>query len=196
MEINEKIREGWIHAVLIIEIAGKPAEHVENTLKLLIDNFEKEKGIEMLGKELFKPKHVEIEQFKDKDIFSAFAEIEVLIKGLGRLLEIVFEYMPSSVEIMEPEEIRFGFNDANAFINDLAAKLHKYDATVKTLGLQNLILKRQIEDNGKQVDSAVAETMEIQRQAAENPTEEKSSESSAEITENKEKRKKKTKSKK
>jgi hypothetical protein len=54
--------------------------------------------------------------------------------------------MPSSVEILEPQILKLEMNSANNIINDMATKLHKNDAVVKTLYAQNLNLKKELEE--------------------------------------------------
>jgi len=51
--------------------------------------------------------------------------------------------MPSSVEILEPEQISESLQNLNEILNDLAAKLHTYDAMNKKLLAQLNLLKKQ-----------------------------------------------------
>ena len=57
-------------AKLIVEVAGRPKEHVESSLKLVLDNIKKEKGVKARKMKIFKPKEVDT-------YFSSFAELEL-----------------------------------------------------------------------------------------------------------------------
>lgn len=139
MNIKEKIDEGWLHCHIVLEVLGRPADYVNKTLHFIVDGLAKEKDVEIIDKNFFKPKKI-------KNLFSVFVEIEMLVKGIDKLIAIVFDFMPSSIEIVEPPQFKMKINDANNLINDLAAKLHKYDSTTKNLSLQNVILQKQIEE--------------------------------------------------
>ena len=127
-----------VKAMLIIEILGKPADYVEQTLHGLIDKLGQEENIEILSKKFYEPKPTET-------LFIAFSEVEIAVPSLFKLLEICFKYMPSSVEISEPADLKFNLNDANMLINGLMTRLHQYDAIAKKITFENNILKNQLQ---------------------------------------------------
>src|SRR3989344_9320661 len=104
--------EKIISASFIIEILGRPKEHVSDSLKNLIDELDKEKGANVVEKTLHEPRELE-EKDKDKEIeedrklFTSFAEVEADFENLGGLLTVVFKYMPSNIEIIKPETFVF-----------------------------------------------------------------------------------------
>lgn len=65
-----------------------------------------------------------------------FAEIEILAKNTQSLMVFCFDYMPSSVEIIEPEEIVYKSVDFTDFLNDVQARLHAVN-----MGMQDHIEK-------------------------------------------------------
>ncbi len=127
-----------IKAMLVIEILGKPADYVEQTLHGLIDKLGTEKNVEILNKKFYEPKPTET-------LFVAFSEVEIAVPSFFRLLEICFLYMPSSIEVTEPEDLRFNLSDANLLVNGLATRLHQYDAIAKKITFENNILKNQLQ---------------------------------------------------
>ena len=126
-EFKEKLKQGYLRTKLIIEIAGFPEEHVNHTLNLI-----KEKLLELNGVESVKTKIREAKKISER-MWSGFVEIEILVDKLSSLLGICFDFMPSSVEIIEPETITEDSGYLSDVINDLAAKLHHYDAVAKML---------------------------------------------------------------
>lgn len=145
--LKEKIEKGAVHAVFIIEIAGRPAEHVEETLKKLVEQFKQQKKIEIINTVFHKPEPVET-------LFSSFCEIEFLADNLSRILELIFDFMPSSVEIIEPEVLRLNAADANALANDLSNRLHQYDAIAKRLKIEQSIILKKAEEKINELQKA------------------------------------------
>jgi hypothetical protein len=132
----------WIKAILVIEVLGRPAEHVSEVLRMIGEKLENEKGVSVKNKKFFPPKQIE-------SLFSSFVEVELEIESFHRLLEICFEYLPSSIEIIEPTELSMKLQDANAILNYLAAKLHNYESLLKILATEREVLIKQLESEGK-----------------------------------------------
>lgn len=123
-EIKVKINEGWVHSRIIIEVLGVPKEHVEKTIRGYVEKLKSEKDIGVI-KEDFSDAE------KKQNFFAAFVELEIITKGPEILAGICFDYMPSSVEILEPETFQFDSLDFAQFINDLLARLHNIDMQLK-----------------------------------------------------------------
>ena len=75
----------------IIEVLGRPTGHVEETLKKYTESIKKDNELSVLSLTI-KPA-----QAVDKDLFSSFAELELVLKGMPKLLGFCFDYMPSSI---------------------------------------------------------------------------------------------------
>ncbi|MBW2980229.1 hypothetical protein KY360_02325 [Candidatus Woesearchaeota archaeon] len=119
----------------IIEILGKPKEHVEASLKKYVEQIKSDDNF-MLIKEEFVP----AEQ-KGK-LFSTFAEIEVVSKSLPAMIGFCFDYMPSTMEIIKPEELKLSMRDMSSMLIDLQARLHKVDMVAKSYKIENDFVKR------------------------------------------------------
>ena len=135
--IKQKIGEGWIHCIFIIEMLGKPKEHLEKTLKGYISALKKDKKVKTLKEEYAEP-----EKDKDSKLYTIFVELEVLVKGAAKVIDFCFDYLPSSVEILEPTSIEYQSTDFSSLLNDLQARLHQMDMTVKNSNQENTILKK------------------------------------------------------
>lgn len=139
INIREKVSQGHVRAILLLEILGRPKDYLSKALKVVTARLDKDKEIHVLSKKHHRPKQV-----KEEQVFAAFAEVEVLSPTLLKLMEICFDYMPSSIEIVEPAELKMNLQQSNSIINDLASRLHKYDAVVKRLNLENQIMKAKL----------------------------------------------------
>ena len=55
------------------------------------------------------------------------------VKNLETLFGVLLDYLPSSIDIIEPEHLKESAHDINGILNEISGRLHVYDATVKTL---------------------------------------------------------------
>mgnify|MGYP001560875656 CR=1 FL=1 len=125
-----------IRARVIIEILGSPIEHVNKVMQDVINELEKKK-IKILKKEVNEPEKIE-------KFYSSFAEVEFKCNDLDALLDVCFDFMPSVVEIIEPEEFRFDPKVLEDFLNDLLARLHRNSMVVRNLHAENVLMKKEL----------------------------------------------------
>jgi len=136
--IQEKLDKGYIQSRIILEMIGKPKEHVDDTLKKYVEHIKKSSDIELLNQNFVEAKESE----DNKGFWTAFVELELLTKNITALTGFCFDYMPSSIEIIAPAELRIKGAQLSNIINDLQGKLHKLDMMVKQLDNENHFLKR------------------------------------------------------
>lgn len=118
-----------IKALFIFEMMGRPPEHIKKTLGEFIDKLGEQKGIKIIRKELHEPKAVEKENVKN--LFTTFAEVELIADNLTLIFNITLNMLPSHVEILEPKELEFKNFDLSSIISNLSIKIHKYDEIAK-----------------------------------------------------------------
>lgn len=121
-----------IVAIMIIEIAGRPAEFLKEALEKHIAPIGSNKDLKLISSRISDAREIDAE----KNIYSCFAEIEVEAQSLQKIMDLVFDYMPSSIEIVEPENVELNCQEATMFINDLSGRLHKYDEVAKMAQLR------------------------------------------------------------
>jgi hypothetical protein len=123
-----------LHARVIIEVLGKPKEHIEQTIHGYVKKIKDEKIVEVVNEEY-------ADAVEKDGMWTMFVELE--IKSIIQdLIAFCFDYMPSSVEIIEPEHIQFSNGDLSNFLNDLQHKLHEVDMKVKYLNTEHNFLKK------------------------------------------------------
>jgi hypothetical protein len=132
-----------VRAVLLLEVLGRPVEHLKETLEKMIKEIGAEKGVTVLDKRINDPKELE----ERKEFFTTFAELEVEVEEILYLAILIFKYMPAHVEIMEPELVTLSNNDCNDLFNELARRLHGYDEVARVLQMQN----KQIQEKAKKL---------------------------------------------
>ena len=135
-ETREYLDKKWVLSRLILQIAGKPKEHIEKTLNALIDDIKKYEQIKLV-KSVTEPPEKD-----EQDIWTTYAELEIVTKNLEVLTEFCMEYMPSSVEILEPENALASASAVTNFLNDFMAKLHDVSMRLKNVNAKNEILNK------------------------------------------------------
>ena len=128
-----------IQATAILEIMGRPSEHVKEALGLLVARLGSEKGVKILDK-----KHNDPIPVKDStNLYTAFAELSLELDELGNYFGILFGYLPSHIEITFPENLKLTNFDLNDTGNKLIQRLHGYDAIVKnTIAEREFLLEK------------------------------------------------------
>jgi hypothetical protein len=139
VNVKEKIEKGYIHTRTIIEMAGVPKEYIEETLKKYVENIKAKEDYIVLNT-VFE----EAEETEDK-LFLAFVDIEMLAKDMPALAGFCFDYMPSSIEIIAPEELKISRLYLSHIMSDLQGKLHKLDFGIKQINEENLFVKKNIQ---------------------------------------------------
>lgn len=122
----------------ILEVLGKPREHVEKTIKVLVEKVKEDPEISILNE-----KYAETRP-EAKTMFTTYVELEMIIKGITTLTGFCFDFMPSSIEIEKPEQLTVKNIDISNIFNDMQAKLHNVDMVAKTLKAERDILKRNL----------------------------------------------------
>ena len=128
-----------ITASAIIEVLGSPKEHVNETLNMLVKKLKEDTNFKLLKHEMFDAVAVENTPF-----WTGFVDIELEFKKFEQLTGFCFDYYPSSVEVIEPENLNIKNNELSILFNDLAARLHKTHQIVKEVHASNIVLADEI----------------------------------------------------
>jgi hypothetical protein len=127
-------------ASFIMEILGRPQEHVKQTFDEILEKMGKEPGLRIIEKKVHEPKKLE----KGEDLYTSFAEIEVEFDNFQSMLIVIFNYTPSHFEIISPEEIRIKNVEFSDIITNIVLRLHKYDEIAKKLTIDNAVLQNEL----------------------------------------------------
>ena len=171
VEAEKQGKHAHIRCRAIIEVLGKPKEHVEKSIKDYIEHIKKDAELVILNEEYSETKEIEEtitepleereqnkvtsrmasdEAVTEKDLqkdkkvhnlWSKFVELDLVIKGTSKLIAFCFDYMPSSLEVLKPEHLIMTNPELSSFLNDLQARLHNVDMAVKQLKAENDFLR-------------------------------------------------------
>ena len=144
---NNNLKTKRIKAVFILEIIGRPKEHLVQTLEKIVEAINQEKGVKVIEKKINEP--VELEN--NKDFYTTFAEVEVEVEEILQIAMLMFKYMPANIEIIEPELLALSNNGWNEIFNELARRLHAYDEMARVLQIQTAKLQRDLKEHGFEI---------------------------------------------
>ena len=131
-----------IRSTIILEIIGKPAEHLVKTLEDLIKQIGEEKGVEVVDKKINEP----IEIKESKDFYTTFAEVDLEVEDILYLAIIMFKYMPAHVEVIEPEIITLTNNGWTDILSELTRRLHGYEEVARVIKIQNPKMQEKLKE--------------------------------------------------
>ncbi len=118
-EIRERQKEGWIRALITFELVGKPKEHIERTLRAYLENIKNDGRIVTITEE-----YADALEHED-GLFSAFCETEAIVEDLETFTWLAVNFMPASIEVIEPEQVPVLARVVTNWYNDLLSKLHE-----------------------------------------------------------------------
>ncbi len=121
---KDRLEKGNILARVIIEVLGAPKEYVEESIQLVIDRINEVDRAEVVSESTYEA------EAKGK-LFSTFSELEIWFKDLDTLTKFLFEFTPSSVEIMQPSKLSLGANFVSGLMNDFLLKMHDLGLKLK-----------------------------------------------------------------
>jgi len=131
--------EDKLLVTFIIEILGKPVEHVEEALNTLVVKIGSEKGVNITNKILHEPKPAQ----DSKTLYTAFVEIDAELDSLQDYISMLFTYLPSHIEITNPEKMILSNVQLNDLGNTITQRMHHYDAVTKnTVAERNYFLEK------------------------------------------------------
>jgi len=125
---------------MIVEMAGRPAEHLTVMLEKHIGVLNDVKDITVHSIKVSEPKEIEMPDQpgapKGEPMFTAFAEADFEAENFARLSETMFDFMPSSVEVVEPSRVSLDMNESTALLNNISGRMHRYDEIMKMAGVK------------------------------------------------------------
>lgn len=138
----EKEETKGIEAIFIIEIIGKPPEHLVETLENMIKQIDEEKGVSVKHKKVNEP----ITMKENQEFYTSFAEIVVEVDEVINLVMLMFKYMPAHIEIISPELIVLSNNNWNDILNEVVRRLHGYDEIARIIQVEKTILEKKLRE--------------------------------------------------
>ncbi|NOX71991.1 MAG: hypothetical protein GXO64_04850 [Candidatus Micrarchaeota archaeon] len=125
-KVEKRMKEGWIKTWMMIEVMAISPEAAKSALEGHVEKMKNEEGTLLYKKQYGEVKKVEKPLPNVAEGYSYVVEFEYLVSDYDRLMTIVMNYGPSSVEILEPSEIRMTLDQAQGALNSVSAMMHKF----------------------------------------------------------------------
>lgn len=147
---------------MIVEMAGRPEKHLTESLEKHVGILREVKDAEVHEIKVSEPRVIptEKEVKEGEEMFTAFAECDFELPSFARLSETVFDFMPSSIEVIEPNSIEFSSTEATDLLNNISGRMHRYDEVAKIAGAR-------LQHMGAQLQMAQKILMERDKRIAE-----------------------------
>jgi hypothetical protein len=136
-----------ITARFMLQIAGKPVENVQKALELVFDKVKVSKDWSFIEGEIIDP-----ELDEESTMYSGLIEVTLKFEKVEKLMGFIVDYTPNSVEIEDPETLKFDISEFNGVLNDMSSKflhmaqqLRQANASLHYLHNENKKLKEKSE---------------------------------------------------
>jgi hypothetical protein len=129
-----------IRAAIILEVVGKPPEHLKTTLEDLIKQIDEHEGVKVVEKRIHEPVTIK----ERDDFFTTFADVELEVDHIEKLVGIMFKFMPANVEIIYPEVVALTNSSWTEFLSELTRRLHGYDEVARILTVEKDVLEKKL----------------------------------------------------
>lgn len=127
-EANEKVKEGWIRSWMMFEVLAINEEASKRSLESLLNRLEEDARVKMYKKEFGETKKIE-KPIKNIDVgYSLTCEVELISKKLDNLVQIVMDFGPSAIEILEPKKLGVDAGEAQIILNSVSNIMHQFAA--------------------------------------------------------------------
>lgn len=123
----------------ILELMGSPEEHVNKTMDMIIEKLNASKDFDVITSKVSDTTSIE-----DRPFWSKFVELELGFKNMDDVTGFCFDFMPSSIEVVEPVNFNFKKDVLDNLWNDLIARIHQYDMMLKNLHAENKVMKKKL----------------------------------------------------
>ena len=140
-----------VSAVMILDIIGRPPEHLVESMEKIIETMEKEQGVTVKSKQIKEPTLMK----DQKDFYTTFAEIEVEVDEILYLAILMFKYMPAHIEIISPELISLSNNGFSDILSELIRRLHGYDEIARIMQIEKHVLLKKIQELGGEIPAGI-----------------------------------------
>jgi hypothetical protein len=126
--VAEQLKRGWVHVKMYFEVLAGDEGTAKSSLRQHIDQVKKMDTIKIVSEKFEDVVKVENppKKFEGKNVYSQVADIEMMISSPETLLYSVIFFGPSSIEIMQPREMKLRQEELQGMANSVAEIMHRY----------------------------------------------------------------------
>ena len=168
---------------MIVEMAGRPPEHLKESLEKHIMILNDVNDIVVHSIKVSEPREIKMEN-KSADaetMFSTFAEADFECDSFARLSETMFDFMPSSVEVIEPMKVTMDLHESTNLLNNISGRMHRYDEIAKIAGVRLQQMNSQLQMAKNILAAKDMELEKLRKLTKKSPTKKKVSKKKAKL---------------
>ncbi len=124
--VNSRMKDGWIRAWAAIEVLAVTEAAADSSLEKHVESMSAEENMIIYKKEFKKTEKVQHPFDKSKEAYSKVVELEFIARRFEHLAYLVMNYAPSSIEIMEPSEMKIDLPQAQTLLNTISELMHNF----------------------------------------------------------------------
>ncbi len=137
-EIKQFLDQGYLQVNVIFEIVGNPKDYVSEAIVLVMKKIEEGKTIKIISQEIAETIDV------GEGLFGTNCEAQLLVKDLFSLSILVFTFIPSSLEIIEPKKITLKDKELSDLFSDIITQLHNANTKMIQINSTNTTMLKSI----------------------------------------------------
>ena len=127
-KINELKKKQWLEVWVAIEAVAGKKDVVEESLKNHIAKIERVPNVYVYDKIIREAEKIEDISFLPKDVTEAWSqvvELKFFIKKFSDLINMIYMYGPSAIEILGPDSREIKLDEMQDIANTLAGLMHQ-----------------------------------------------------------------------
>ena len=153
---------------MIVEVAGRPPEHLKAALAEHIGVLDKVDDITVHSIKTSEPRAIAQGDGQQvtgdsETMFTCFAEADFECDSFARLSETMFDFMPSSVEVIESGKVMMTMSEATDLLNNISGRMHRYDEIGKVAGERLRQMGVSLENAKKILEERDAEILKLKK---------------------------------
>lgn len=126
--LKDHLAKGWIHARMFFEVMGGTEDVTTKAMKDHLESLKKMQTVKIVSEKYSSVEEVKDppKQFSGGKAYSQVVEVEIVVNSVENLIYSVIFYGPSSVEVIEPKEMKIGLDAVQSMSNAVAELMHRY----------------------------------------------------------------------
>ena len=126
--INELKKRGWLDVWFAFDVLGVNQEVVEQSLDNHLAKLERLPVVFIYNKEFKIAEKVDNPPKGIEEAWSKVAELKLFIKSFTDLINIIYLYGPSAIEILSPNSKELKLEEMQDIANTIAGLMHQFAA--------------------------------------------------------------------
>lgn len=123
---GKKVKEGWVRSTMMIEVLAITKEAAKSALESHVKKMGAIKTSYIYKKDFKGFMEVKKPFQNVEKAYSYVVELELVSKNFESLLYMVLNFAPSSVEILEPKNLRLDIGEAQSILVTVAEMIHRF----------------------------------------------------------------------